>query len=238
MSHLHRIDLLQMSQDYSSKPPGYFDTARKLFVDLLPVNPSARLLEIGTGSGDTAAYAMAQGKCGWCSGFELCEGPAAEARKKLQQVFVGDVEKLEFTLPEKSFDILLLSEVLEHLVDPWAVLRRVIKFLKPGAIIVAGSPNISHWAIIVLLLRGQWRYESRGIFDATHLRWFTPVSYRQMFESCGFIVDHTGPSYPLRWKAKIFNIATAHRFEYLLHTQILLTAHVPNVPTNIDKPIA
>lgn len=217
-----------MKHDYLHKPVGYFDTARKSFVDLLPPNPAARLLEIGTGSGDTAAYAMSQGKCGWCCGVELCEEPAAEAREKLDHVIVGDVEKLELNLPVGSFDILLMSEVLEHLVDPWAVLRRVAIFLKPGAIVIAGSPNISHWNIITILFRGQWRYESKGIFDATHLRWFTPASYGQMFRDCGFVVDHVGPSYPLRWKARLLNVITARKFEYLLHTQILLVAHNPN----------
>ncbi len=214
-----------MTQDYTQKPAGYFDTARKSFIDLLPRNPEARLLEIGTGSGDTAAYALAEWKCGWCCGLELCEGPAAEARKKIQQVIVGDVERINLDLPEKSFDILILSEVLEHLVDPWSVLRRLRPLMKPGALVVAGSPNVCHRSVIYNLFRGEWRYESRGIYDATHLRWFSPSSYRAMFEDCGFAVDAVGPSYPLRWKARLFNKVTGKRFEYLLHSQILLQAH-------------
>src|SRR5262245_21617611 len=113
--------------DYSQKPVGYFSGAREAFVDILPRNPEARLLEIGPGVGETSAYALAEGKCGWCCGVELCEGPALEARKKLQQVIIGDVERVELDFPEMHFDILLMSEVLEHLVDPWSVVRRLFK---------------------------------------------------------------------------------------------------------------
>lgn len=214
-----------MIQNYSQKPPGYFDIARKSFIDLLPQNPEARLLEIGAGAGDTGAYALAEGKCGWCCGLELCDGPAEEARQKIQQVIVGDVERIELNLPNKSFDILILSEVLEHLVDPWSVLRRLRPLMKPGSIVLAGSPNVCHRSVIHTLLRGEWHYEPKGIFDATHLRWFSPASYKAMFEDCGFIVDKVGPSYPLRLKARLFNALTARRFEYLLHSQILLQAH-------------
>jgi len=211
--------------DYSEKPVGYFNGARKPFVDRLPHNPAGRLLEIGAGSGETAAYAIAEGKCGWCCGVELCEAPALEARKKLQQVIVGDVERIEFDFPEGYFDVLLMSEVLEHLVDPWAVLRRLHRLLKPGSLVIAGSPNACHYSVILTLLQGRWRYEPSGIFDATHLRWFSPASYSQMFEDCGFCVDEVGPARPFGRKARLFSRLTRGRFDYLLHTQIVLAGH-------------
>ncbi|MGA3144013.1 MAG: class I SAM-dependent methyltransferase [Verrucomicrobiota bacterium] len=216
-----------MNHNYSAKPVGYFNTARKSFVDMLPHNEKARLLEIGTGSGDTAALALAEGKCGWCCGVELCEGPAVEARKKIQQVIVGDIERIKLDLPEKFFDILLLSEVLEHLVDPWSVLKKLKRFMKPGAIVIAGSPNVCDWHVIWTQLCGKWYYQDKGIWDATHVRWFSPESYREMFVDSGFVVDEVGPSYPLRIKARIFNVMTLRRFEYLLHSQVVLKGHCP-----------
>jgi 2-polyprenyl-3-methyl-5-hydroxy-6-metoxy-1,4-benzoquinol methylase len=211
--------------DYSEKPAGYFNGARKSFVDVLLPNPKARLLEIGCGSGETAAYALAEGKCGWCCGVELCEEPAQKAREKIQKIIVGDVERTDLDFPNHHFDILLMSEVLEHLVNPWDVLRRLHKIMKPGAVVVAGSPNICHYHVILSLLRGKWNYEERGVFDATHLRWFSPSSYRKMFEDSKFAVDEVGPARVLNPKARFFNRVTARRFEYLLHSQIVLKAH-------------
>jgi SAM-dependent methyltransferase len=213
-----------MQYTYSEKPAGYFDTARKGFVDELPVNSKGRLLEIGTGAGDTAAYAKAEGKCGWCCGVELCEGPAEVAKSRLDRVIVGNVENLTLDLEPRSINVMLLSEVLEHLVDPWSVLRRLRPLAAPGAIIMAGSPNVCHRSVIGKQLRGLWPSEERGIFDSTHLRWFSPSSYRAMFETCGYTVYKVGPAYPLRFKARIFNRLTFGRLEYLLHSQIWLRA--------------
>jgi 2-polyprenyl-3-methyl-5-hydroxy-6-metoxy-1,4-benzoquinol methylase len=213
------------SCDYSGKPVHYFAGARRTFVDDLPHNPGARLLEIGCGNGDTAAYALATGKCGWNCGVELCEIPAQEARKKMNQVIVGNVETVELDFPEGHFDILIMSEVLEHLVDPWAALRRLRPLMKRGALACSGSPNVCHHSVLRTLLRGQWQYENRGIFDATHLRWFSPTTYRDLFEGCGFRVDFVGPAAPLRFKARMFNALTMGRFQYLLHSQIYLKAH-------------
>jgi len=142
-----------LADNYNSKSAGYFSGARRQFVDDLPRNPSARLLEIGCSAGNTAAYALAQGKCGWCCGVELCPGPAAEAAKKMDQVIVGDIEKLELDFPPQSFDVLFLSEVLEHLTDPPAVLRKLRGFLKPWALVMAGSPNVCDHSVLRMLLK-------------------------------------------------------------------------------------
>ena len=210
---------------YAEKSQRYFSGARKTFVDDLPPAPEGRLLEIGCGNGDTAAYALATGKCGWCAGVELCAEPAGEARGKMNEVVVGDVESIAMLFARESFDVLIMSEVLEHLRDPWAVLRRLHPLLKPGAWVLAGSPNVAHRDVVRMLLRGRWDLEPAGVMDRTHLRWFTPATYRGLFEDCGFKVMFARPAWPLRPKARLFNRLTFGRFEHLLHSQIYLRAH-------------
>jgi SAM-dependent methyltransferase len=213
--------------DYSGKQSGYFDGTRTAFVRELPHNPAARLLEIGCGNGKTASLARAEGKCGWCCGVELCEAPALEARKRLDEVIIGNVEHVELNLPPAAFDILIMSEVLEHLVNPGAVLRKLRRFLRPGAIVLAGSPNVCHHSVLRMLLAGRWECQSKGIMDATHLRWFTAQSYRALFEDAGYIVDHIGPANPLSLKARLANTLLLNRLEYLFYTQIVLRGHLP-----------
>lgn len=211
-----------LHQDYDRKPPTYFSGARKSFVDILPRSTDARLLEIGCGNGDTGAYALSTGKAGSVFGVELCAEPAAEAAKHFSMIIVGDIETVDLPFKPCEFDVLILSEVLEHLRDPWTTLRRLREYLKPGAIVIAGSPNVSHHSVIRSLFRGLWTYEPTGIMDRTHMRWFTPSSYKEMFESCGYAVSSSGPAYPLRFKAKLFNTLTFGRYEHLLHSQIQL----------------
>jgi SAM-dependent methyltransferase len=215
----------EFGSGYDSKKHEYFSKARRLFVDALPKNPSARLLEVGCGTGGTSAYALAEGKCGWCCGVELCEGPAAEASRKLQRVIVGDIEKIELDLPPGSFDVLLLSEVLEHLVNPSLVLKKLRILMKPGAVVLAGSPNVCHRSVLIMLFKGGWDYQPEGIMDATHLRWFSPRTYRALFEGAGYVVDHIGPASVLGWKASLANKLLFRRFEYLFFTQIYLRGY-------------
>jgi len=212
--------------DYSEKQRQYFDGTRTAFVQALPHNPVARLLEVGCGNGGTASQARAEGKCGWCCGIELCEAPAREAAKRLDQVLVGNVEQLEPNLPRASFDILILSEVLEHLVNPGAVLRKLRVFLKPGALVLAGSPNVCHHSVLRMLLAGRWDYQGKGIMDATHLRWFTAPTYQALFEDSGYVVDHVGSANPLSRKARLANALLLKRWEHLFYTQIFLRGHL------------
>lgn len=209
------------------KSDRYFSGVRRVFVDDLPVNPSARLLEIGCGAGNTAAYALAERKCGWCCGVELCAGPAAEAGTKLQQVVLGDIEKLDLNFAPATFDVLILSEVLEHLADPLAVLRKLRRLMKPRALVMAGSPNVCHYSVVLMLLKGRWDYQRDGIMDATHLRWFTPRTYQGLFEDAGYVVKHVGPAEPLRWKARLVSALLLRKLEPLFINQIYLQGLCP-----------
>ncbi len=209
---------------YDDKPDGYFTGARRRFIDDLPANPSARLLEIGCGNGATCAYAKATGKAGWCAGVELCAEPADEAARRLDHVVVGDVEVVELPFPPATFDVLILSEVLEHLRDPWSVLRRLRELLKPGAWVMAGSPNVAYHKVLAMLWRGRWDYEPMGVMDRTHLRWFTTATYRELFERCGYTVVLAGPARPFRTGEQLFNALTLGRLSHLVHSQIYLQA--------------
>jgi 2-polyprenyl-3-methyl-5-hydroxy-6-metoxy-1,4-benzoquinol methylase len=212
---------------YDLKDTSYFAMAREDYVAALPEDSNASILEIGCSNGATGALALAQGKCGRYCGVELFPEPAAEARERLTEVVEGDVEELELPWPEQSFDTLILSEVLEHLRDPWAVLRRLRPLLRPGALVFASTPNVAHREIIVMLLRGRWELRSYGPLDATHLRWFSPASLRQAFEEAGFVVDSAGPLGALGPGSQVVDRILRGRLRHLWHRQIDLRAHVP-----------
>ena len=215
-------EIQEVCPTYEKKCETYFSGARWAFVDILPENPSGRLLEVGCGEGDTAAYARTMKKCGWCGGVELCAEPAKRAAQQMDEVIVGDIESVDLPFPKASIDVVLLSEVVEHLVNPWATLRKLHDCLKKDGIIVAGSPNVSHHSVLRMLVKGRWDYASVGIMDATHLRWFTPATYRNLFEDCGYSVEVVRPAQALRWKARILNRLFLGRISYLFMSQIVL----------------
>ena len=221
--HHREIDRGGSAPPYADKEAGYFEGERADYVADLP--PNATVLEIGCGSGATGALALSTGRAVNYCGVELEPSAAANAAAKLTEVIVGDVEVTELPWPPESFDALILSEVLEHLRDPWATLKKLRPLLKPGAVVFASSPNVAHHRIVRMLIAGHWRLENEGPMDATHLRWFTPSSYAAMFTACGFAVDAVQPLSPLSTKQHL--AAAITRKPHLFWYQISLRGHVP-----------
>ena len=213
------------TEAYRAKNHGYFTGIRRDYVSELPLNPRARILEVGCGAGETGSLALSQGRCTMYCGIEICPEAADKAAKRISQVLVGNVEALELPWGAETFDALILSEVLEHLADPWAALRKLWALLKPGAPVFASSPNVSNLGVIRMLLRGEWALADFGTMDRTHLRWFTPNSYRGLFESCGYHVDSVREMVPLSKKARAVSLITFGRLKHLFIGQIDLRAH-------------
>ncbi|MDD5136469.1 MAG: class I SAM-dependent methyltransferase, partial [Candidatus Omnitrophica bacterium] len=127
------------------------------------------------------------------AGIELDADAAQEAGKHLDKVITGDVETTELPFSQGYFDCIVYGDILEHLVDPWALLEKHKKYLKPKGYIVASIPNIAHYKTVKMLRRYEWNYEDAGILDRSHLRFFTIKSIRKMFADAGFdiiAVDH------------------------------------------------
>jgi len=80
----------------------------------------------------------------------------------------------------------VFGDVLEHLIDPWKVLKNIRKILPPGGNVAVCLPNMQHWSVQARLATGAIHYEESGLLDRTHLRWFTRQTALQMFADCGF----------------------------------------------------
>jgi 2-polyprenyl-3-methyl-5-hydroxy-6-metoxy-1,4-benzoquinol methylase len=117
----------------------------------------------------------------------------------------GDVETMTFDWQPASFDAIILSEVLEHLVEPGRTLRNLARFVRPGGIVMASSPNVSHWRVIRELVNGRFDLADRGVFDRTHLRWFTPSTFALMFEEAGFRIERVGPVTPFSQRTQLIS---------------------------------
>jgi methylase of polypeptide subunit release factors len=86
-------------EGYKDKQGTYFGGVRRDFLDLLPKDGSADVLEIGCGSGETGAAAIAAGLCRSYTGVKLAPQATALARTRLTKVLEGDVEKMQFPSP-------------------------------------------------------------------------------------------------------------------------------------------
>jgi SAM-dependent methyltransferase len=162
--------------------------------ELLALMPTtaARVVEVGCGGGALAReYAKLNPACDYI-GIEVEPEYAALARAWCSRVITGNIESID----DPTFDSLfpcscwVFADVLEHLWDPWSVLRRIRQRLPNDASIIACIPNAQHWSFQARLNCGALRYEASGLLDRTHIRWFTRATAIEMFQSTGFeVVD-------------------------------------------------
>ncbi len=123
------------------------------------------------------------------TGIEQSPVLAAEGRQRLDRLIEADVEKLaaEGADPGGPFDCVVMADVLEHLRDPWLVVRWAAGLVDEGGSLVISVPNIRHaqlfWSIV---MRRTWPYRDVGIFDRTHLRWFAYGNLAGLLEGTDF----------------------------------------------------
>ena len=105
---------------------------------------ATRVLDLGCATGTTGA-ALKQRQPVEVVGVEREPAYAQEAETRLDRVITADVEALD---PQElgRFDALIAADILEHLVDPWAVLARYAALLEPGGAAVVSLPNVGHWS--------------------------------------------------------------------------------------------
>lgn len=208
---------------YQEKVPEYFDLVRHEILPLLP-DHCDRIFELGCGSANTLSYLKSTGRCNWAGGMELFHEAAAAGRSKVDLVLEGNIETAELPLEENSLDVILCLDVLEHLVDPWAVVHRLHKLLRPGGMLVCSIPNIRYYRVsFALLLYGRWRYTPSGILDKTHLRFFTRQSAIDLVACSGLTVDRvqTTGLEPGR-RERLYNRATLGLFKPFFDWQYLV----------------
>lgn len=150
-----------------------------------------RVIEVGCSSGALArAYRKLNPSCEYI-GTEIDPDYAAVARQHCQQVIVGNIEQMldEIQATQGKFDCWVFGDVLEHLYDPWRVLKRIADdLLTPNGSVVACIPNIQYWGMQLAVNMGDFRYQDSGLMDRTHIRWFTRVTIIEMFEKAGLQV--------------------------------------------------
>lgn len=136
-----------------------------------------KILDVGTASGYLGKTLRERGHS--VTGIEMDPATAEKAKGYYDSFYVADLETFEFPY-HREFDYILFADVLEHLRDPAAVLRRCIPALKPSGKIIISVPNVANIVVRLSLLLGRFDYMDRGILDRTHFRFFTLRSLKGM----------------------------------------------------------
>lgn len=140
------------------------------------------VLDTGCGNGYLAA-ALAR------RGFRVT---GIERRGGYRSDFPAAVELIEgdldLGLPPtyQHFDYVICADILEHLRDPDNLLRELRGVLRPGAQLIASLPNSGNIYFRGQVALGRFPQHDQGLFDRTHLHFYTWDGWQQLFRDSGF----------------------------------------------------
>lgn len=158
------------------------------------------ILDVGCSNGALGrALLVANPSLNIC-GIEYDNTFSREAAIHLNQVINADLNVLDWqeTWSNRTFDCVIFADVLEHLIDPRACLLQAFNHLRSDGCIIISLPNIRHIsAFKSIYINGHFPQRERGIFDKTHLRWYTIRDAHDLIESCGLQVVEQ--SNAMRW---------------------------------------
>ena len=151
------------------------------------IRPGARVLDVGCSTGYLSKILRNEFSC-VVTGIELDRDAAEKAIAVCDRVVVGNIEHLPLSLFDvSSFDIIIFADVLEHLRDPQAVLRKVGPWLSDDGFILISIPNFGYKGVLLNLATGRLHRTSHGILDDTHIQFFTLPEFFTLLSGAGFV---------------------------------------------------
>lgn len=160
------------------------------------VSPDARILDAGCGAGPALRFLKQRGFVPF--GSDLIEYPLMQARRLVPDAPLAQCDS-DRALPyrEDSFDIILMSEVIEHVASPEFTLRECYRVLRAGGAVAMTTPNL--WDARRLYYPALGKVWS-GEADATHQTLFNPQTLRRVLERAGFRRVRVRAGFkPVRW---------------------------------------
>ncbi|HEY2617321.1 MAG TPA: methyltransferase domain-containing protein [Acetobacteraceae bacterium] len=209
--------------------PSYPDQANNDLLERIPLDASV-VLDVGCNAGGLGAAYRRLNPRARLLGIEQNQAAAALAAQRLDQVAVVDVEQdpMPFAL-DRTIDCIVYGDILEHLRDPWPVLRRHAEALSDDGTMLICVPNMQHWSFADRLLRGTWKYEPTGLLDETHLRWFSLETMREGLEQAGLVPHDVAP--------RASNLAKAQEFADLIAPALIRLGVDPSAYAHRAAPI-
>jgi 2-polyprenyl-3-methyl-5-hydroxy-6-metoxy-1,4-benzoquinol methylase len=206
----------------------YYHFVRQEIAPLLPMT-AASALEVGAASGATLKWLKSRYTSIETTGVELNGEMWGELKSNVDIALIGPIEGV---IPQlKSYDVILLLDVLEHLTDSLGTLIELCSALRPGGTIVVSLPNVAHFSVSVpLLLERRFEYADEGILDRTHVRFFTEQSAVRLLNDAGLTVTNGIVSGFEGSKSRFLDRASLGFLRHHLTKQYIMAAQLTKQP--------
>ncbi|AVS76094.1 class I SAM-dependent methyltransferase [Paracidovorax cattleyae] len=180
---------------------GYYQNFNSTVLNLVEER-ALDFCEFGCGAGALAEAVKNKIPHARYTGVDIAAEPLAQARHVLDNAVLLNLDncpnweensQLLACRPAGGFDCIIFGDVLEHLYAPEKSVDQAANWLRPGGCLIASVPNVQHWSVFLQLVRGSWPREDMGIFDRTHIRWFTLADLHALFDHPSLSIEAVVP---------------------------------------------
>ncbi len=179
---------LNVFMNYEYEPDLNGDNALRYVLELAGVNK--RILEIGAGAGMITRHLVASNGCDVVA-LEINPAAVEKLKTYVERVYSLDLNSSNWTTnlaEEAKFDVIIAADVLEHLYDPWRVLKDARSLLNENGKIILSLPHAAHSGMLSCLFWEDFRYAEWGLLDKTHIRFFGFHNIHALYASAGLAI--------------------------------------------------
>jgi len=203
---------------YASKEQQYFASEREDIVVLAP-DKLSKVLEIGCGEGATLLKLKETGKASEIVAIDIND----RLVYPIDNFIVGDIEHEDLPYPEEYFDLIICADVLEHLIDPWETVKKLVRYLNKKGLFILSIPNMRDFkTLLAILCKGDFKYTEEGILDRSHLRFFCKKNIIDLIKGAGLGVEEI--HYQMGKRRKLVNAITLNLIKEFLTNQYIVVS--------------
>ncbi|HPI72665.1 MAG TPA: class I SAM-dependent methyltransferase [bacterium] len=208
-----------MAVDYNRKQMRYAQFYNAYVPAYVPAGK--KVLDVGCSAGQLGKVLKEDKGC-TVYGVDISLDAVRSAAGVLHAAAVMDVEQDPFPFAGHRFQVILFVDVLEHLFNAEAVLKKFQHYLTPDGVMVVSIPNVANVSIRLRLLMGRWDYTASGILDEGHVRFYTLKTMRALFHACGLQIKEQGfaPRYRCKRLTRLRPTLLANQFIFVLQPRV------------------
>lgn len=143
-----------------------------------------RLLDLGCGDGNNLAWLSSFADHSYGSDYNLVRLVRARAQNPTATIFAADI--LDFPADDDAFDVVFFNHVIEHIPDDRRALATVFRILKPGGLLVLGTPNEGAW-----WWQLAYRRDPDSLKNSDHVHFYTASTIGEKVSCSGLSLTET-----------------------------------------------
>jgi methionine biosynthesis protein MetW len=150
------------------------------------IPPKSKILDLGCGDGNVTQLFLEKGEV---IGVDISKEALKKAASLGIKTKLYDLNKLPLSFGDESFDIVILTDTLEHFIDPLNMLKESLRILANGGRVIITVPNFARLSNRLRMLWGDpvdilhWEKYGDG---KEHFHWFTKGKIEHFLKLAGF----------------------------------------------------